>query len=332
MSLPNEIIKIGLIGAGAIAQQAYLPLMQDFKGLKLTAIVEPDRRITDDLCRRYHLPYIGPDLHEALAHVDAAVICTPNYLHYPIAKACLECGKHVLCEKPVTTMVEDCENLLQIANSNALIFTVGHVRRFYPAVKQIKEIVAENAFGLLIDFDFREGTVFSWPTGSGYVFDKEKAGGGVLMDIGVHLLDLLLWWLDDEPVDVDYADDALGGLEAFADIHMTFSKGVTGRVRLSRLSVLRNSYSLRFERGEVQWSPFNPGNLYIRKEQKKPQILSFRNENPTLAMLSDFSSAVGSKKKPLVTLEEALRSLKVIHHCYRTRKSLALDWLLKEGS
>lgn len=326
------MIRFGIIGCGAITENSYLPAFEKSKTAQLTCLVDSDKSRISALGRGLDLDYAGQDMEAITDHVDAVIIAVPNYLHHGIARTFLEKGKHVLCEKPVTTTVEDCEDLLQMANSNALTFTVGHVRRFYPAVKKIKEIVAENILGSLIAFDFREGTVFSWPTVSGYIFDKEKAGGGVLMDIGVHLLDLLLWWLDDEPVDVDYADDALGGMEAFADINMTFSRGVHGRIRLSRLSVLRNSYSLRFEKGEVQWSPFNPGSLYIRRGQSKPEILAFKNENPTLAMLSDFSAAVGSKKKPLVTLDEALRSLKVIHHCYRTRKSLALDWLMKEGS
>ncbi len=333
MNMPSvNKIKIGLIGAGAIAQHAYIPLLKDIRGLEFAAVVEPNDKIRAKLGNEYPFAYIGTDLDAALNHVDAVIICVPNYLHYAVAQVCLTKGKHVLCEKPVTTTVEDCENLLQISGSKNLVFTVGHVRRFYPAVKRIKEIVAQNVLGHLIDFDFREGTIFSWSTVSGYIFDKEKAGGGVLMDIGVHLLDLLLWWIDDEPTVVDYQDDAMGGLEAFAEINITFSGGVRGRVRVSRLSVLRNTYSLRFEKGEIKWNPFNPHTLYLRKEQNKPQVLVFHNENPTLALLSDFSTAIEKSRKPLVTLEEALRSLKLIHQCYRTRKSLVLDWLVKEES
>jgi len=318
-------IRVGLIGAGAIARQAYLPLLKDLEGLRLTAIVEPDQRIIADLSREFRLAYLGPDLDAALAHVDAVIICTPNYLHYPIARACLEQGKHILCEKPVTTKVEDCENLLQMASSNALSFTVGHVRRFYPAVKRIKEIVAGNLLGHLIGFDFREGTVFNWPTASGYIFDREKAGGGVLLDIGVHLLDLLLYWLANEPVQVDYADDTLGGIEAFADMRIVFSNGVTGHVRLSRLSVLRNIYELVFEKGRLQWSPFHPGSLCVRRNGRKPEFITSKNENPTRALLADFTAAILQGRQPEVTLTEALRTLRLIDYCYRTRKPLPLD-------
>lgn len=71
-------MNIGLIGAGAIAQQAYLPLLKGFPELKLTAIVEPDERITKDLSHKISFSYIGPDLEAALKHVDAVIICVPN--------------------------------------------------------------------------------------------------------------------------------------------------------------------------------------------------------------------------------------------------------------
>lgn len=318
-------MNVGLIGAGSIARQAYLPVLRDFKELKLTAIVEPDLKIRSDAVRGLNVAYSGSDLDTALNHVDAVIVCTPNYLHYPIAKACLDQGKHVLCEKPVTTSVMDSEKLLRIVETRSLTFTIGHVRRFYPAVKKIKEIISRRTLGTLTSFDFREGTVFSWPTMSGYIFDREKAGGGVLMDIGVHLLDLLLFWMDGDPIQVDYADDAWGGLESFVDARLSFPNGITGRIRLSRLSVLRNTYDLVFENGRLQWSPFTPGNLCIQESNRKPQFISFKKENPTRVLLADFYTAVRENRKPQVTLTEAIRTLKLIEHCYQTRKPLSLD-------
>lgn len=204
------MIRIGIIGCGAITQNSYLPAFKQSKAARLTCLVDSEESRVLSLCRGLGLEYAGKDMEAINGHVDAVIVAVPNYLHYKIAEIFLSENKHVLCEKPVTTTVEDCENLLQISDSKNLVFTVGHVRRFYPAVKRIKEIVAENVLGHLTDFDFREGTIFSWPTVSGYIFDKDKAGGGVLMDIGVHLLDLLLWWVDDEPIIADYQDDALG--------------------------------------------------------------------------------------------------------------------------
>jgi predicted dehydrogenase len=326
------MMNIGLIGAGAIAQQAYLPLLNGFPELKLTAIVEPDERIINDLSDKFSCSYIGPDLEVALKHVDAVIICVPNFLHYPIAKLCLEMDKHVLCEKPITIIARDAEILMRMAKARSLTLTVAHVRRFYPAVKKIKEIITAGTLGALTGFDFREGTVFSWPTVTGFIFDKEKAGGGVLMDIGVHLLDLLFWWIDDEVASFQYTDDSLGGLEATAEIEMTFRRGVMGHVKLTRLAVLNNFYTLYFENGSLSWNPFTPRRIYIRKDDRQMVSQKVEKGAPVRDLLLDFSVAIQNKRPPFIRGEEALQSLRFIEACYASRQAIPMVWLKGEAS
>jgi predicted dehydrogenase len=328
----NMKMNIGLIGAGAIAQQAYLPLLRDFPGLKLTAIVESDERIINALSDKFSCSYIGPDLNTALKYVDAVIICVPNYLHYPIAKLCLEKGKHVLCEKPITTDVRDAETILRMAEAYSLTLSLAHIRRFYTAVKRIKDIITAGTLGALTGFDFREGTVFSWPTVTGFIFDKKKAGGGVLMDIGVHLLDLLFWWIDDEVASFQYADDSLDGLEATAEIQMTFRRGVTGHVKLTRLAVLNNFYTFYFENGVLSWNPFTPRRIYIRKNDKQITSLKTKKGAPVRDLLIDFSAAIRNKRPPFIRGEEALQSLIFIKACYASRQAIPMIWLKGEAS
>ncbi len=323
---------IGLIGAGAIARQAYLPLLKDFPELELTAIVEPDARIAAELVHKFSRSYIGPDLESALNHVDAVIICVPNFLHYPIAKLCLERGKHVLCEKPITISGKDAEILLRSAETHSLTMTVAHIRRFHPAVKKIKEIIAMGTLGSLTGFDFREGTVFSWPTETGFIFDKEKAGGGVLMDIGVHLLDLLFWWLDDEVASFQYADDNLGGLEATAEIKMTFRKGVTGHVKLTRLAVLNNCYTLYFEKGSLSWNPFSPRRIYIRKDGRPIVSMKTEKRAPVRDLLLDFLTAIRNKRPPFIKGDEAIQTIRFIQACYASRQPIPMLWLKGEAT
>lgn len=326
-TMPEKILKIGLIGAGAIARQAYLPLLKDVPGLKLTAVVEPDKKIRDSLTGQYPLTYLGDDLNTAMEHMDAVIICVPNFLHYHVAKLCLEKGKHVLCEKPVCTKVADGEDLVRTAQENSLVFTVAHVRRFHPAVKKIKDIIAGNSLGVLKGFDFREGTVFNWPTVTGFLFDKEKAGGGVLMDIGVHLLDLLFWWIDEEVSSMQYTDDNLGGVEATAEIKMTFKNGISGHVKLTRLSVLKNFYTLYLEKGAISWNPFMPRRIYIRKTNEKMTSLTMRSGIAVRDLLRDFSLAIRDKRPPLINGEEAVKALQFIEGCYASRQSIPMSWL-----
>lgn len=328
----DNVTRIGLIGAGAIARQAYFPSLREIRGLAFTAVVETNENIRDTVAGSPPLAYLGADLDAAMEHVDAVIICVPNHLHYPIAQTCLARGKHVLCEKPLTIDAKDAEALLRLAKARSLTLTVALVRRFFPAVKKIKEIITTGTLGALTGFDFREGTVFSWPTVTGFTFQKAKAGGGVLMDIGVHLLDLLFWWIDDEVASFQYADDNLGGLEATAEIQMTFRRGVTGHVKLTRLAVLNNFYTFYFENGILSWNPFTPRRLYIRKNRKQTASLKTEKGTPVQDLLLDFSAAIRDKRPPFVKGEEALQALRFIEACYAARQAIPMTWLKGGGA
>ena len=325
--MSDKVLTLGLIGAGAIARHAYFPVFKDIPELRLTAVVEPNEKIRQSLQDIDSLNYLGDDIKAAIDHVDAVIICVPNYLHYNIAKFCLEEGKHVLCEKPVCVNLTDAENLVETAKRNSLVFTAAHVRRYYPAINKIKEIVSNRTLGVLKRFDFSEGTIFGWQTVTGYLFDKKQSGGGVLMDIGIHLLDTLFWWIDGEVSSIQYVDDNLGGVEATGEIEMIFANGISGHVKLTRINVLKNFYTLYFENGIVSWNPFFPQRIYTTKGNKKPIVLTMKRINPVKNLLQDFASSINNNKEPFIQGEEAVTILKFIHRCYASRTLLSMPWI-----
>lgn len=326
----RDPIRIGLVGAGAISQQSYLPVLERVPGIILTSIVDIDPEVLDDLAKRFSLEYLGPDLNQCLAHIDAAIVATPNHLHFPLCKTLLAAGKDVLCEKPITTTSDQCRQLIDLADACSLKLAVSHARRFYRATQRIKQIIDGHELGSLISFELIEGTIFSWPTVSGFIFDREQSGGGVLIDMGVHLLDLLLWWCPREIVHLNYQDDCLGGVEAYSKIEIGFSDGIKGTVKISRISVLRNLYTLHFEKGSVEWNPYYPKTLYLLRGHDRPiRLITPRKEDPMRSLISDFIHAIQHDHEPFIPAQDTLNVIQLIERCYQTREKLSLEWLDK---
>jgi predicted dehydrogenase len=286
------------------------------------------------LAKGLDLSYVGKDLEPIFQHTDAVIVAVPNHLHFPITKECLKSDKHVLCEKPLALTSEECNELISLQEEFNIKLAVAHIRRFYKSIKVMKRIVDSRELGDLISFDIEEGTIFSWPTVSGFIFDKAKAGGGVLMDIGVHILDLLLWLHPFEISSFHYEDDNLGGLEAYAKLHMAFSSGVKGKVTISRLSVLRNRYKFTFENGSVEldpvvWDPLLPKRIHVTKfSGRGKKLIKIKREFPMLDLLSDFVSAVQYNENSLASGEDGLKVIELIEKCYRSRKLLPFKWLM----
>jgi predicted dehydrogenase len=329
-------IRFGLIGAGAIAHHAYLPAMTGLSHTNLTAIVDTNLATLNNLAEKYNLSYIGPDITSCLDYVDAVIVAVPNYLHFPTCKTFLKAGKHVLCEKPMTNSTESAYDLVDCARRNDVKLAVAHVRRFYPSSQLVREIIKQRRLGNIIGFDCQEGVVFNWPTTSGFFFDREKAGGGVLMDIGVHLLDLLIWWFDSKPNLLAYEDDNLGGVEAFSKVKLTFDNKVEGSVQVSRLSQLKNNYHIEFEKGTIAYNPFDTRGFYLYENDnfigQRPRICraakrKFDFVEAVKAMLQNFCDAVRENSEPLVTGLEGARVIEFIQECYKNRQQTRMPWL-----
>ncbi|MEI6315568.1 MAG: hypothetical protein WCO89_11915, partial [Syntrophus sp. (in: bacteria)] len=116
------------------------------------------------------------------------------------------------------------------------------------------------------------------------------------------------------------------------EINMTFRRGVTGHVKLTRLAVLNNFYTLNFENGVLSWNPFVPRRIYIRKNYE--QMTSHKTEKgaPVRDLLLDFSAAILDKRPPFIKGEEALQALRFIKACYASRQAIPMKWLKGEAS
>jgi predicted dehydrogenase len=334
--VPQNPLRIGLIGAGAIAQHAFLPALKGTSNILLTSIVDTDLKTVDKLSKKYTLDYIGPNIDQCLNYVDAVIVATPNFLHAPVAIQCMESGKHVLCEKPLSCNSQSAYEMVDCAKRNSVKLAVSHVRRFYPSSQAIKKMIENRQLGDVVSFDCEEGISFAWPTVSGFFFDKEKAGGGVLIDIGVHLLDLLIWWFDSEPSILTYEDDNLGGVEAFSRMKLRFHNSINGSVRLSRLSQLRNTYRIKCKIGTIEYDPFDMSSFSIYYNEtlteKRPKInratkKSFTFVDAVKSMLHDFCIAIRDDRAPMITGTEGTKVLELIRKCYENKKPIEMPWL-----
>ncbi len=234
-----EPLRIAVVGCGAVAQLQYLPALAASRAARAVALVDRDLPRAHALAERWGVPHAVADVAELADGVDAAIVALPNHLHAPVAIALLRRGVQVLVEKPMATTVAECDAMIAAAAESGATLAVGLQFRFFDSTAAVGDLLAAELVGPLTRFELRQGVIPRWPFASDYLLRRETAGGGVLADYGVHVLDLLLCWLG-EWASVDYRDDAMGGIEADCELELTFAAGLAGTVEVSRSRNLRN--------------------------------------------------------------------------------------------
>ncbi len=252
-------------------------------------------------------------------------------------------GIPVFCEKPMAINSTECDEIEAAARETGLVFCVNLLRRGFPSVQEIKRLVDSGAFGELTSFEITEGAPYGWPAMSFSFFDRKVSGGGVLMDSGVHALDLLQWWVG--PLEVEeYLDDAApGGVECDCIAELCAGKAV-GSLRMSRSVQLPNVYRLEFEKGWLEWDhddgtrfrfsmtaagSGHGSNFRAPIEatvQCDPRFAGGGRYTAVLArQLRTFAQACrGGSAVGLVLSDEARKSVDIITRCYSRRKELAI--------
>jgi predicted dehydrogenase len=340
--------RIALLGCGAVSELYHAPALQHLESegtAVLAAVFDPDAGRASKFCAQFPSAVSYPD--ESFLEkvpLDLAIVASPVSFHEAHSIRALEAGIAVLCEKPLAANTEAGDRMIAAALKHRRILAVGLLRRFYANVQFTRQLIQNKTLGSVTSFAIQEGGPFNWPARSDSFFRKSTAGGGVLLDLGVHVLDLMVHWFG-EPQELIYADDAMGGLEANCRMEFFYSAGFKGTVQLSRDWKTSNLYVIEFEQGTLKLrageaekvelhlnnsSFLLEGSLKDRAGLDSPAgavspALTF--PQAFLAQLRDLIFAMQKAGRPAIPAEEGIRSLRLIEQCYQKRTLMEMPWL-----
>ncbi|HWQ11676.1 MAG TPA: Gfo/Idh/MocA family oxidoreductase [Roseiflexaceae bacterium] len=343
-------VRFGIIGAGAIATRGHIPSLQRVPGAQVVAICDTNLERARQAAAQFNIPHVFSDFRDVVAHaeVDAVTIGVPNAFHAPAALAALEAGKHVLCEKPLATSVADGEAMVAAARRAGRILAVNMSNRPRPEFLALRAAVQEGRLGK-VSYALGRMIRRSGIPGFGSWFTrKDLAGGGATMDIGVHMLDAVLWILGfpavaavrgevqavhgphERGLGAWGADRVPGGtfdVDDLAVMHLRLADGGLVTVEVTWAFHGRNEERVQLA-GDLGGADFFP-DLY----GKEMPLRLFRVEGdtpveviPTLPQvewawaqgLVRFTEAVRGQGTPLATGEEGLAVLRLLDAVYRS--------------
>lgn len=189
-------VKIGIIGCGAVAQVEHLPAFSSIPDAEITMICDTDERKLSYLKKKYNIPFASSRFEDVIRNkdIDGVVIATPNYLHSPMVIGALEYDKFILCEKPLGLNTKEIEEIGRIAEKHPHRLMYGLNDRFRQDVQVLRKYISGGELGEIFYAKtgwLRKlgGSIEEWRK------DRVKSGGGVVLNLGVHLLDVVLWIL-----------------------------------------------------------------------------------------------------------------------------------------
>ena len=192
----TDPVRIGVVGAGAIAQLAHLPVLGKMRGAKLMAVCDNDRPKARALADRFDIPDVYTDIEDLLEEdeVQAVVVATPNHLHEPHVLSAIAAGKDVLCERPLALTAKGVERIVSAASRAGRKVFVANNHRFRSDVQALAGFLRGGELGKLTGI--RAGAYHHRRAEQGWRQRRAESGGGAFFDYGLPLLDLALWLAD----------------------------------------------------------------------------------------------------------------------------------------
>jgi len=240
MKLADDgILGVGVIGAGRIGL-VHLEALASCESAKAVIISNPTVSKAEAAAEKYKLDAFTGDADEVINHpdVEAVWICSPSGFHADQIKACAAAGKHVFCEKPLATDLEETIEAINACHSAGVKLMTALQRRFDPNFKRVKQAIVNDEVGEVVQVKLCSRDPAPPP------FEYVKNGGGIFKDMAVHDLDMARFLMDSEPVEVlatgscqiDKAIEVLPGAEAYdtATIILRFANGKEAMIDVCR--------------------------------------------------------------------------------------------------
>ena len=188
-------MKIGVIGCGTIANAQHIPAYMKNEKAEIKYFCDVIFERAEEAVKKYGVGKAVADYNDVLSdpEVEAISVCTPNKMHSEIAIAALKAGKHVLCEKPAARLYSEALEMQKAQHESGKVLNIGVVNRFNMGVNKLKEMIDDGALGEVYQVYVSFRAHRSIPGLGGAFTTKEIAGGGVMIDWGVHFFDIVMY-------------------------------------------------------------------------------------------------------------------------------------------
>ena len=316
-------LRLGLVGCGAIARRAHLPAFKKAGTVDVVAFASRTRASAEAASQEWGGGEVHDDWRELVERtdIDAVDICTINSLHAPVAVAAARSAKHVLVEKPMACTVAEADDMVDAAAASGVVLMAAHNVRFAPPFTAARRAMERVGRPVGVRAAFGHAGPKGWAPESTWFFVPELAGGGALIDLGIHMIDTLRYVLGDEIVEVGalLLPGADGEVEQAAQVVLRFGGGAIGSLHASwaarpgpdhQLTVFGTDGTLHLDgRTPLTFVPAGGG---------KPEPVDLE---PAASPYAAFADAVAGGVPPPVTGEDGRAAVAVVEAAYQSARS-----------
>lgn len=311
------MIRWGILGAGSVAQRRVMPAMQAHPGSAVQAIMVRDQARADAIAAQFGAAKAYHSV-EALvgdADVDAVYVSSPANVHCEHVLAAAKAGKHVLCEKPMGLTAEECRRMIDACDEAVVHLQVCLVLRGWPIYHRIREMIGEGTFGQIVEVraHLTKWTPFA---PDAWRLDAKQSGGGVLIDVGAHYLDLFRFLVGEFSKIACMSSSAVfnWAVEDSAFVTVAFQNGAHG--------VMGLSFAAPYN-GQMLEIYGTKGSLFLGKElrvvtEKGEEVSPVVFPDYYSGLLANFCDGINGKAEPLAPGADGLRNIEAIAAAYRS--------------
>ena len=339
------MFEVGVIGLGKMGTVHMMNCLH-IDGVKVTAAADLSKKALNK-AKSIGVKNLYTDYNDLLndfhSNLDAVIISLPNFLHFESIQMALEAGLNVFVEKPLANTTKECSQIVRLVKKNGRKLMIGHCMRFFDAVERMKEIVDKGHIGKLEVITLE--SIASGPFSHGIIpkpvpewwFDREKVGGGALLDIGYHMIDLFRFFAGDchllfshlgHKYNLPLEDSAIAMIQS----HDSLVKGIIHVGWYEQTIFPRRDFRviLHGDYDNISTGHFEPKNIYtyavkegiknlfrkIRGKKIKPLAYSYYLEG-FHKELKHFFDCIENDLEPSVSAVDGLKTIEVIEEAYR---------------
>jgi predicted dehydrogenase len=331
--------RIGVAGAGGIFKEAHLPTWMEHPEVEIVAIFDANEARAHEMAVQVRAPHVYTNYRQMLveANLDIVDICTPNLYHSEIAIAALEAGVHVICEKPDAVSPIEAQKMADAAAQSGKLLMSIRNNRFHPNVQFLKKFAQEGGLG-----DIYTGRC-GWirrrgiPGNGGWFTTKGLSGGGPLIDLGVHFIDVALWVMGNpKPVAVrgatyrkfgDAQAEGTFDVEDLATGFIRFDNGATLQIEFSWASNIEEEVNFVELRGTKSGASLRMGELSLFSEinglpvDMRPSHVNRKPSRMHHENINHFIDCLAGRAETIIRPEHGVDMIKILSAIYESAET-----------